>query len=68
MDWPDRRVRTNFLYLDTQDMADIAVLASNAGDQPKHQFRLDADDPEWHEYIFQRGLFFSYLLVFLSLH
>jgi len=49
-------------------MADIAVLASNAGDQPKHQFLLDVQDSDWHEYIFQRGLYFSYLLVFLSLH
>jgi len=77
MDWADKRVRTNFIHLQTQNAADMAVLAPTKSkvEQPMSVYDFDKPNAEWQEYLLQKGffIFFSlqtglccYLLFFLG--
>jgi len=60
MDWADKRVRTNFIHLNSQLGADIAVLHNTAGEQPEGQYNPDLTTDEWDDYLFIKGIFFLY--------
>ena len=53
MDWADKRVRTNFLSLATQDGADIAVLPELLPNPPDVSY--SENNADWLEYLFLKG-------------